>query len=143
MVRTKQAVSNKSTLFTPQQGPSNLRIRPAFKTARYFVKKSVVIPKVKKTVVINNDEELQEQKTVFCIPRRSFQLICKELSYQHLRGCRWAREALEALQVAVEDYMTGFFEDAVLCMEYAKRQTMMKKDLELVCHLRQLDYVPL
>ena len=142
MVRAKQSPPKNLSL-SSKNLPFNLRIRPAFKTAQYFVKKRVVLPKVKKTVVINNDEEPKEQKTAFCIPMRSFQLICKELSYQHLRGCRWERETIEALQVAVEDYMTGFFEDAALCMEYARRKTMMRKDLELVCHLRQLDYVPL
>jgi len=43
----------------------------------------------------------------------------------------------------VEDWMVGFFEDAATCARYGGRKTLFKKDLELVCRLRELDYIPL
>ena len=132
MVRVKQATSKKS--FSSKNFSSNLRTNPAIKTVRF------IFPKTKKTVVINSGEESKEQKEMFSIPKRNFQLLCKELSLQYLENCRWAKEAIEALQMAVEDWMVGFFEDAVLCMRYASRETMAKKDMALICHLRKLNY---
>lgn len=77
------------------------------------------------------------------IPKRAFQATCKELAYKYMPGCRFAKEALEALQLAVEDYMIGFFEDSALCMRHAKRKTLMIKDIQLVCALRKISYEPL
>jgi len=134
MVRVKQAASKKPV--SSKDLSSNLRTNPAIKTVRF------IFPKTKKTVVTNNDGEIKEQMEMFGIPKRYFQSLCKELSFKYLQGCRWAKEAIEALQMAVEDWMVGFFEDVALCMRYANRETMMKRDMALICHLRKLDYEP-
>ncbi len=46
--------------------------------------------------------------------------------------------ALEALQSACEDYVTGFFEDINVCALHANRVTVMVKDLYLVKRIRGL-----
>ena len=44
--------------------------------------------------------------------------------------------------MAVEDWMVEFFEDVALCMRYANRETMMKRDMALICQLRKLSCEP-
>merc|ERR1711934_1128280 len=49
---------------------------------------------------------------------------------------RFASSALMALQEASEAYLCGLFEDTNLCAVHAKRQTVMKKDMELARRIR-------
>ena len=44
--------------------------------------------------------------------------------------------ALAATQEAYEAYQVGIFEDTNLCAIHAKRVTIMKKDVRLVCRIR-------
>ena len=79
----------------------------------------------------------------YSIPKRSFQELCKDSAHKFFKGCRFTREALEALQTAVEDFMVGFFEDAGICMRHTKRKTLLLKDIELVTKLRKFQYEPI
>ncbi len=57
---------------------------------------------------------------------------------------RFQSQALLAVQEAAEAYMVGLFEDTNLCAIHAKRQTVMKKDLDLARRIRgdrNLDHV--
>lgn len=100
-------------------------------------------------VIDDNDytNALMEMKKprflTYSLPKRTFQVLCKEASHRHLKECRFTREALEALQTAVEDFMVGFFEDAGLAMRHAKRKTLQLKDIELISRLRKMEYEPL
>ena len=49
---------------------------------------------------------------------------------------RWQSLAIEAVRVALEDYMVRLFEDANLCAIHAKRVTVMPKDVQLARRLR-------
>ena len=49
---------------------------------------------------------------------------------------RWAAEGLLALQTAAESYITGLFEDAMLCAIHARRVTLMIKDIHLARRIR-------
>lgn len=51
---------------------------------------------------------------------------------------RWRVDALEALQVACEDFLVGVMEDANLCAIHAKRVTIMPKDIHLARRIRGL-----
>ena len=44
---------------------------------------------------------------------------------------RWQSSALEALQVAAEDYLVELFEDANLCTIHRQRQTVAPKDIQV------------
>ena len=46
---------------------------------------------------------------------------------------------MSALQEASEAYVTGMFEDAMLCCIHARRVTLMKPDLLLAQRLRGMD----
>ena len=79
----------------------------------------------------------------FCIPTKTFQRLCREISLTQVPDCRFTVNALESLQMALEDFMVGFFEDAALCMRYSNRKTLCVKDIELVSKLRKFDYEPI
>ncbi len=142
------------------KSPSN----PAMKSVKKGLKQGSVvnpvlqtIPKARKRVARAHEEARQNRIplsqqlemsrksrfAVYSIPRKSFQVLTKRFSHMYMRDCRFTRDALEALQTAVEDYMVGFFEDAALCMRHANRKTLQFKDLELVTRLRKSDYIPL
>ena len=94
------------------------------------------------------------QRTVDCvIPRQSFQRLCREVAQDYKVQCesicwyryldetfvysvRFESVALEALRVAVEDYLTGLLHDANLCAIHACRVTLMVRDMKLARRLR-------
>ena len=50
---------------------------------------------------------------------------------------RFTPNALAALQVAAEDYMTALFEDSFLCSLHARRITLYKSDMVLAMRIRK------
>jgi len=155
---------HKKAIKSASNGRAEVPINPAIKSARFGLKKGSVvapllevIPKARKTVATTHEEARQKRIppsqqlemhrksrfAVYSIPRKSFQVLTKRFSHMYMRDCRFTREALEALQTAVEDYMVGFFEDAAMCMRHANRKTLQFKDIELVTRLRKSDYIPL
>jgi len=129
---------------------SNLRRSDAVIKAVRFCKKGGINPvfkavsRVKKACVVGNNEEKSKIRSeTLSISKKRFQVMCKEFAHEHVSDCRFTREALKTLQLAVEDFMVGFFEDAVLCVNHANRKTLMRQDLLLVCRLRKVDYIPL
>ena len=83
-------------------------------------------------------ERKQLQKKHFIIPKASFNRLVKSVTTEVSDNefIRWREEALGALQMAAEDFMTGMFEDAYLCALHAKRVTTMLKDFQLARRIR-------
>lgn len=50
--------------------------------------------------------------------------------------CSWSKSAILILQEALEDYAVHLFEDTNLCAIFAKRQTIMPKDMQLARRIR-------
>ena len=50
--------------------------------------------------------------------------------------CSWSKSAILILQEALEDYAVHLFEDTNLCAIFAKRQTIMPKDMQLLRRIR-------
>ena len=78
------------------------------------------------------------------LPRASFMKLVKAISQDCNYEMRFASQALIALQEATEAYIVGVFEDTNLCAIHAKRQTILKKDMDLARRLRgdrNFDYV--
>jgi histone H3 len=70
--------------------------------------------------------------------------LVKAISQDCNYEMRFASQALIALQEATEAYIVGVFEDTNLCAIHAKRQTILKKDMDLARRLRgdrNFDYV--
>ena len=79
------------------------------------------------------------QKTAeLLVPKLPFARLIKGICNELLGGeqIRWAAEGLLAMQTATESYLTGLFEDAVLCSIHAGRVTLMIKDIHLARRLR-------
>ena len=70
------------------------------------------------------------------LPRASFQRVVRSICNGIDHDLRFASNALLALQESAEAYLTGVFEDAVLCSIHANRVTVMKKDMELARRIR-------
>lgn len=85
------------------------------------------------------------QKSMDCLlPRAPFLRILKQIAKEHNDEMRWNSQAVQALQEAAEAYIVGVFEDTSLCAVHAKRQTILKKDMDLARRLRgdrNFDYV--
>ena len=96
-----------------------------------------------KSRALRKVEPLSKRFAQFSIPKKNFQTAVRDIAVDCLPGCKFQSEALYALQVACEDFLTGFFQDANLCTLHAKRKTLMAKDMDLVRRLRGIDYVPL
>jgi len=86
--------------------------------------------------------------TVFCHPKLVYRCMVpvfpprlnefsrREIA-QDVRGeFRFRAEALEALQIAAEDYLVGLFEDANLLAIHARRVTIMPRDMQLARRIR-------
>jgi len=155
MVRTKQA--SKRPILGSRFAPS---IKPARKSAPTEIPSSFerltqnnaetsqIVPK-KRVSLIGTPKGVRrtlrkpietKRFIVNSIPRRVFQNLCKDISYRFIPDCRFTKQALGALQMAVEDYMVGFMEDAAAAMRHAGRRTLMQKDFELIKKLRKMDY---
>ena len=85
------------------------------------------------------------QKSMDCLlPRAPFMRLVKAISQGYDYEMRFASQAIIALQEATEAYIVGVFEDTNLCAIHAKRQTILKKDMDLARRLRgdrNFDYV--
>lgn len=83
-----------------------------------------------------------QRSTDTIIPKAPFQRLVKDISrqFEDLFGfsdpIRFSSEALLALQEAAEAYMISIFEDTNLAAIHAKRQTIMKKDMDLARRIR-------
>lgn len=65
--------------------------------------------------------------------------ICEELAPN--KQFRFQGAALEALQVAAEEYIVGIYEAGMKCMSHRGRLTLMPKDIYLAMDLRG-DQIP-
>jgi len=70
------------------------------------------------------------------LPRAPFQRLVRSIVSDMDHELRFQSHALVALQEATEAYIVGVFEDTNLCAIHAKRQTVMKKDMELARRIR-------
>mmetsp|Transcript_10695 Transcript_10695/g.17855 ORF Transcript_10695/g.17855 Transcript_10695/m.17855 type:complete len:174 (-) Transcript_10695:77-598(-) len=79
-----------------------------------------------------------QSTTDLLIPRRSFSRLVREIATQitNVAEYRWQALALMALQDATEAYLTGIFEDALLCCIHARRVTLFRQDVQLARRLR-------
>lgn len=71
------------------------------------------------------------------LPKAPFRRLVKDVAeeFQEIEHY-WQETAMDVLQIAAQDYMTGLFEDAYLCAVHCKRVTLMLKDLQLARRIR-------
>lgn len=68
--------------------------------------------------------------------RRPFQRPVREVAVDYKTDCRFAPDALLALQEATEAILISLLADANLCAIHAKRVTVKAEDLRLARRLR-------
>jgi len=71
-----------------------------------------------------------------CVCRAPFGRFVRELAQNNMEGVRFKRSALAALQEGAEAYLVSVLEDTNLCCIHARRQTIMKRDMDLALRLR-------
>ena len=77
-----------------------------------------------------------QKSTDLLIHRQPFERLCREIAQDFRTDIRFTREALFAIQEAVEVYLTLLFDDTNLCALHAKRVTIMPKDIQLAKRIR-------
>jgi len=71
------------------------------------------------------------QKSTACLLRRApFQRLVREITQDYNCSMCWKKNALEAMQVAVEDYMTAKFNQGMCRAVASKRTTLLVTDLQ-------------
>lgn len=70
------------------------------------------------------------------LPRSVFRRMVKEIANARNLDMRFTSDAMEAVQAATEDYISGLFDDVNMCALHAKRVTIMPADLVLALHIR-------
>ena len=130
MPKTKTAAKAKSSKKMPAKGSKAIKkSAPAAggaKKPRRWRPGTVALREVKK----------YQRKVDNLIPRAPFQRLVRSIVSDMDHELRFQSAALLALQEATEAYCTGLFEDTNLCAIHAKRQTVMKKDMDLARRIR-------
>lgn len=139
----KRAIKSAKSIKTSAQIPVSLPKIPQKVQNILLARKSInqispATKKIKKQVITPSSRFVLNS-----IPKNPFQKLVRAITCKFIPDCRYTKEALEAMQIASEDFLVGFFEDASLCMRHAKRQTLMVKDMALVAKLRNFHYEPL
>ena len=132
MARTKQT-ARKST------GGKAPRKQLATKAARKSAPATVGVKKPHRyrpgTVALREIRRYQKS-TELLIRKLPFQRLVREIAQDFKTDLRFQSTAVMALQEASEAYLVGLFEDTNLCAIYAKRVTIMPKDIQLARRIR-------
>ena len=72
-----------------------------------------------------------QKNTDLLIRKLPFQHLVHEIIFEYKQDYWLAAAAVAALQEATEAYLVALFEDMNLCAIYAKRVTIMPKDIQL------------
>ncbi|CAJ0579563.1 unnamed protein product, partial [Mesorhabditis spiculigera] len=76
-----------------------------------------------------------QKTTDFLIPKSAMFKVVKEIIHNHNHDLRLQSSALDVIRTAVESYITGLFEDAMLLAIHARRVTVFPKDMQLASDL--------
>jgi histone H3 len=87
------------------------------------------------TVALREIRKFQKTFELF-IGKKNFQRLVRELAQAFKSDLRWQKDAILALQEALEAHLVRLMEDTNLCAIHAKRVTIMPKDMQLARRLR-------
>jgi len=77
-----------------------------------------------------------QKSTDLLIQKLPFQRLVREIAHDYRMDMRFKPEAIAALQVATEAYMSELFEDCNLLAIHSKRVTVFGKDMHLARRIR-------
>ncbi|CCD68325.1 Histone H2A/H2B/H3 domain-containing protein [Caenorhabditis elegans] len=81
----------------------------------------------------------QQQSTELLIPRSRFERLVKELAQDFVTDLIFRKDAIDALQAAVEDYLVELFRLGNLCAIKCKRVTIEADNLKFARRIRGED----
>lgn len=87
------------------------------------------------TVALREVKKYQKSTDLF-LRRLPFSRLVRELSQDYKTGLRFQASAIDALLEASEYHLLSLLADAHLCTQFAKRKTVMPKDLKLAAQIR-------
>ncbi|XP_017318416.1 histone H3.3A-like [Ictalurus punctatus] len=132
MARTKQSVREST-------GGKAPRKQLATKAARKSAPATGGVKKPHRyspgTVALREIRRYQRSTELF-IRKLPFQRLVREIVQDFKPDLRFQSAAIGALQEASEAYLVGLCEDTNLCAIYAKRVTIMPKDIQLARRIR-------
>jgi histone H3 len=131
MARTKQT-ARKSTGKAPRKQLAKKAARRSAPTAGGVKKPHRYRPG---TVALREIRKYQKS-TDLLIRKLPFSRLVREIAQDFKNDLKFQREAILALQEAVEAYLVSLYEDTNLCAIHAKRVTIMPKDIQLARRIR-------
>ena len=78
-----------------------------------------------------------QKTTELLIKELSFQKLVREIAQEITPNLRFQSSVHSNLQEATESYIVGLMEDSNLCTIHAKCITIMPKDMQLPCRIRE------
>ena len=78
-----------------------------------------------------------QKSTELLIRKEPFARLVREIAQDYKQDLRFQATAMLANQEAAEAYLIGLFEDTNICAIHGKRVTIMPKDIQLACRIRQ------
>ena len=87
------------------------------------------------TVALREIRQYQKS-TDLLIRKLPFQRLVREIAQDFKGDLRFQASSVLGLQESSEAYLVGLFEDTNLCAIYAKRVTIMPKDIQLSRRIR-------
>jgi histone H3 len=87
------------------------------------------------TVALREIRRYQKSTELF-IAKKRFQRLVREIAQAFKSDLRWQKDAILALQEALEAHLVRLMEDTNLCAIHAKRVTIMPRDMQLARRLR-------
>lgn len=136
MARTKQSARKTTGGKAPRK---QISAKSARKTAGPVTPSgSAKRPRYKPGTVALREIRRYQKSTEFLIRKLPFQRACRAVVRENNNAAdvRFQGPALSSIQEALELYLVGLFEDALLCAKHARRVTVMHKDVQLVLKLR-------
>ena len=88
------------------------------------------------TVALREIKKYQKQEDVRCFAKAPLMRRVREIMNDYDKDMRIQAVAFEAIHEASEAYLVSMLEDANLCAIHGRRQTLMKKDVNLALRIR-------
>ena len=140
MARIKNTAKNRKTRESGKQPRKQLKNKSMHKTLKNVrgaptggVKKPM---RYRPGTVALREIRRYQKSTELLIRKMPFARLVREIAQDFKTDLRFQRQAIAALQEAVEAYLVGLFEDTNLCCIHAKRVTIAPKDLQLARRIR-------
>lgn len=83
-----------------------------------------------------------QRTTSLLIRRAPFCRLVKEITRIFHYSLRWRADAVQAIQVAAEDFLIKLLEDSNLCAIHGRRVTVMPRDIHLARRIRGIRQDP-